>query len=137
MVSTVPIVNYLRLDEGGARLVSTDCDACEARYLGTRIACARCGARAFSENPLADEGTVGSFTIIHRAPKGVTVPYVSALVDLKDGFTIKTNIIDCPPDPEHVVLGMHVGLATYELGTDDQGTTAVGFGFTPTSEESK
>ena len=41
------------------------------------------------------------------------------------------NIINCPPDPEHVKLGMQVKLATYSLGTDEAGTEAVGFGFEP------
>jgi uncharacterized OB-fold protein len=137
VAATIPIVNYLRLGDTGPRLLSTDCTTCGARYLGTRIACARCGGREFGERPLADTGTIGSFTIIHRAPRGVVTPFVSALVDLADGFTIKANIIDCPADPEHVRLGLAVRLRTFELGTDDDGTTAIAFGFAPvTSEES-
>ena len=33
------------------------------------------------------------------------------------------------PDPEHVQLGMKVKLATYSIGSDDNGTEAIGFGF--------
>jgi uncharacterized OB-fold protein len=133
MASTIPIVNYLRLDGGEPQLVSTDCQTCGARYLGTRIACAKCGGRKFAEHVLANAGTIGSFTIIHRAPRGVATPFVSALVDLTDGFTIKANIIDCPADPEHVRLGLRVQLRTFELASDDEGTTAIGFGFAPAS----
>ena len=35
------------------------------------------------------------------------------------------------PDPDHVTLGMKVKLATYPIGTDDNGTEAIGFGFEP------
>jgi hypothetical protein len=35
------------------------------------------------------------------------------------------------PDPEHVHTGMKVRLATYPVGTDDEGTEAIGFGFEP------
>ena len=38
-----------------------------------------------------------------------------------------------PADPEHVTLGMKVQLGTYSLGTDDNGTEAIGFGFKPLS----
>ena len=39
--------------------------------------------------------------------------------------------INIPADPEHVSLGMHVRLATEVVGTDDEGTEAIGFGFEP------
>jgi hypothetical protein len=47
------------------------------------------------------------------------------------GTSIRTNIINIEPDPEHVTLGMKVKLATYTIGTDDNGTEAIGFGFEP------
>ena len=40
-------------------------------------------------------------------------------------------MINTEPDPEHVKLGMKVRLAMYTVGTDDDGTEAVGFGFEP------
>jgi hypothetical protein len=44
---------------------------------------------------------------------------------------VRTNLINVPPDPEHVSLGMKVRLATYSMGIDDNGTEAIGFGFEP------
>jgi hypothetical protein len=44
---------------------------------------------------------------------------------------VRGNLINVEPDPEHVTLGMPVQLATQVIGTDEQGTEAVGFGFEP------
>jgi uncharacterized OB-fold protein len=55
---------------------------------------------------------------------------VAALVDC-EGTSVRANIINVEPDPEHVTLGMKVRLATESIGTDDDGTEAIGFGFEP------
>jgi uncharacterized OB-fold protein len=125
------VVNNLRLDGDGPRLVATVCEACEARYLGNRMACARCGGTAFTEREAATRGTVGSFTILHRGPASVPRPFVSALVDLEDGLTVKANLIGCRPDPAEVRLNMPVELRTFEAGTDGDGVTAIAFAFAP------
>jgi uncharacterized OB-fold protein len=127
----VPIVNYLMLDDGAPHLVAQECTSCGARYLANRLACARCGKREFSPRTLPTTGEVGSFTIIHRAAPGVPTPYVSALVDLDDGTTVKSNVVGCPADDNAVRLHMRVRLTTFIAGTDDDGTTAIAFGFEP------
>ena len=63
-------------------------------------------------------------------PPGIPVPFVAAVVDC-DGTSVRANLINVPPDPEHVSLGMKVRLATEVIGTDDNATEAVGFGFEP------
>lgn len=79
---------------------------------------------------IATEGEVRAFTIVTLAAPGVPVPFVAAVVDC-DGTSVRGNIINTEPDPDHVKLGMRVRLATFSLGTDDHGTEAVGFGFEP------
>jgi uncharacterized OB-fold protein len=74
---------------------------------------------------------VRSFSIIHRAAKNVPVPYVSAIVDLDGGGTVKANVVNVEPDPDHVRLGMRVRLTTFPVGSDDDGTEAIAFGFEP------
>jgi hypothetical protein len=44
---------------------------------------------------------------------------------------VRANVVDVPPDPEHVQLGMKVRLTTQVVGVDAAGTEAVGFGFQP------
>ena len=64
------------------------------------------------------------------AAPGVPVPFVSAIVDC-GGTSVRGNVINVEASPEHVSLGMKVALATYTIGTDDNGTEAIGFGFAP------
>ena len=64
------------------------------------------------------------------AAPGIQVPFVASVVDC-GGTSVRGNVINTPPDPEHVTLGMKVRLATYPVGTDDDGTEAIGFGFEP------
>ena len=131
MATQIPLVSYLALDNGSPHLVANTCNQCGARFLDRRNACARCGAREFSPTSLATTGKVTSFTIVQRAAPGVKVPFVSAVVELTDGASVQANIVDTDPDPDHVALGMAVKLTTYVVGTDDNGTEAVAFGFAP------
>ncbi len=80
--------------------------------------------------PIGTHGEVRSFTIVTLAAPGVPVPFVAAVVDC-DGTSVRANLINVEPDPEHVTLGMKVRLATYSLGTDDDGVEAIGYGFEP------
>jgi uncharacterized OB-fold protein len=137
VVHQVPIVNYLDISGERPALVATVCEKCEAAYFGHRIACSRCGGRSFRAGKVADTGYVRSFTIIHRGPPTIPTPYVSAVVVLDDGVAVKANVVGCPPDPEHVHLGMRVRLTTYVAGTDDNRTEAVAFGFAPIMEEAE
>jgi uncharacterized OB-fold protein len=76
------------------------------------------------------DGILTSFSIVTFAAPGVPVPFVSGIVDC-DGTSVRGNVINCEPSPEAVHLGMKVRLATYVLGTDDNGVEAIGFGFEP------
>ena len=131
MGKQVPIVDYLVLDEGAPYLVANRCDNCGALYFDRRNACAKCSGRSFSKQRLADDGTVRSFTIVHRAAPGVPTPYVSAIVDLSGGGVVKANLLNVEPDPDHVQFGMKVRLATTVAGVDDDGTEAIQFGYEP------
>jgi uncharacterized OB-fold protein len=130
-VARIPVVDYLVLDDGEPHLVAHECTNCGARFFDRRNACAGCVATGFVTVPVAAEGELRSFTIVEFAAPGVAVPFVAGVVDC-GGTSVKGNVINCPPDPANVTLGMRVRLATYSLGTDDHGTEAVGFGFEPT-----
>jgi uncharacterized protein len=129
MVTQVPLVEYLVLGDA-PHLVANECTSCGARFFDRRNACAGCFGTEFRRVDIATEGTVRAFTIVALAAPGIPVPFVSAIVDC-GGTSVRTNIINTPPDPEHVSLGMKVRLATYAVGTDDNGVEAVGFGYEP------
>lgn len=129
MAEQIPLVDYLELGER-PHLVAHECTSCGARYFGRRNACAACFATGFRDVPVATEGVLRTFTIVSFAAKGVPVPFVAGVVDC-DGTSVRGNVINTDPDPEHVKLGMKVRLATYVVGTDDEGTEAIGYGFEP------
>jgi uncharacterized OB-fold protein len=133
MASQVPLVDYLVLGEQ-PHLVAHECPTCGARYFDRRNACASCGGTAFGAANVATDGEVRSFTIVTFAAPGVSVPFVSAIIDC-GGTSVRGNLINVEPTPEHVRLGMKVRLATYSLGTDDNGTEAIGFGFEPVEND--
>ena len=129
------MVSYLSLGGHGnePHLVAQECKQCGALYFDRRNACAHCSSQSFGPRDLATTGVVRSFSIIYQAAPGVPVPYVSSVVDLDGGGSVKTKILNCEPDPEHVQLGMKVKMTTFPAGTDDDGTEAVAFGFEPIS----
>ena len=129
MSEQVPLVDYLVLDDE-PHLVAHECVSCGARYFDRRNACASCFRNEFRDVEVPNEGTVGTFTIVAFAAPGIPVPFVSAVIDC-DGTPVRGNLINVEPDPDHVSTGMKVRLATYSLGTDDNGTEAIGFGFEP------
>ena len=125
----IPLVDYLVLGDR-PHLVANECTGCGARYFDRRNACARCFGTEFRSAEVATEGEVRAFTIVTLAAPGIPVPFAAAVVDC-GGTSVRGNLINVDPDPEHVHLGMKVRLATYSLGADDDGTEAVGFGFEP------
>ncbi len=135
MAKQVPIVDYLVIDDGPPHLVAWEAVDSGALYFDRRNADALGGGTEFKRRTLGTDGVVRSFTIVQRGVPGVPVPYVSALVDLDGGGCVKGNIVSCPPDPDHVALGMPVRMTTFVAGTDDDGTEAVAFAFEPTNRE--
>jgi uncharacterized OB-fold protein len=127
--SQVPFVDYLVLGDS-PHLVANECTTCGARFFDRRNACAACFATDFKQVDVATEGVLRSFTIVSFAAPGVDVPFVAGVVDC-DGTSVRANIVNCPPDPEHVTLGMRVRLTTFPVGTDSAGTQAINFGFEP------
>ena len=130
MAERVPLVDYLSLDDP-PHLVANECVSCGARFFDRRNACAACGkAEGFESVDVPTEGELRSFTIVAFAAPGVPVPFVAGVVDC-GGTSVRGNIVNIEPDPDHVPLGMKVRLTTFPIGTDSAGTEAIGFGFEP------
>jgi len=129
MSRQVPLVDYLVLGSD-PHLIAHQCRRCGARYFDRRNACANCEGDEFGDVAIATTGELRAFTIVSMAAPGIAVPFVAGVVDC-EGTSVRANIINTPPDPDHVSLGMKVKLATYSIGTDEQGTEAIGFGFEP------
>lgn len=127
----VPIVDYLVLEDGDPYLRANECTTCGSLYFDRRNGCGKCGGREFTTRRLADTGKVRTFTIVHRAARGIPTPYVSTVVDLDGGGMAKANLVEIPPDPDDIELGMSVRITTFVVDEDDNGDEAVSFGFAP------
>ena len=124
------MVDYLVLGDD-PYLVAKACTSCGARFFDRRNACAACGSDAgFDDVEVVREGELTAFTIVTFAAPGVPVPFVAGVVDCA-GTSVRGNIVNVEPDPDHVRLGMKVRLTTVPIGTDSAGTEAVGYGFEP------
>ena len=125
----IPLVSYLSLSPS-PHLVANECTNCGARFFDRRNACAGCFSTEFRPVDVPTSGVLKAFTIVAFAAPGVPVPFVAGVIDC-GGTSVRGNIINVDPTPEKISLGMKVRLTTYSLGTDDDGTEAIGFGFEP------
>lgn len=106
----LPVVPFLKIPEKGEPyLEGVRCSACKSVFLGTRDVCAKCGARKQLEpTKLANKGELYVYSITYRSFPGIETPYVSAVVDLDGGGTVKGNLIGIEPDPKKIKMGMKV-----------------------------
>ena len=129
MSKQVPLVDYLVLGDA-PHLVANECTSCGARFFDRRSACASCSGTEFTTVDIDTEGVLRTFSIVSMAAPGIEVPFVAAIIDC-GGTSVRANVVNTTPDPEHVTLGMKVKLATFPIGMDAEGTEAIGFGFEP------
>lgn len=134
MPERIPLVSYLVIDDGAPYLLAWESVDSGALYLGRRNADARSGGTEFRRRRLSRTGTVRTFTIVHRAGPGVSVPFVSVVVDLDGGGVVRANLLDVAPEPGTVPPGLRVELTTYVAGRDREGKEAVAFAFRPLRE---
>jgi uncharacterized protein len=133
--SPLPVVDFLKIPAGGEPyLEGHRCKACGAVFLGERSVCSKCGTRDQIEAiRLSDRGRLHVYSIVNRSFPGIDVPYVSAVVDLEGGGTVKGNLIGVPPDPAKIELGMPVRVVFKDaLGRKDkQGNSYLSYFFEP------
>jgi uncharacterized OB-fold protein len=131
----LPAVDFLKLpDDGEPYLEGYRCKNCQAIFLGERHVCSKCGTRgALSAVKLSNKGKLYVYSIVHRSFPGVAVPYVSAVVDLDGGGTVKGNLIGIEPDPAKIRLGMPVEVIYKDaLGRKDkEGNSYLSYFFQP------
>ncbi|MFQ5919891.1 MAG: Zn-ribbon domain-containing OB-fold protein [Thermoplasmata archaeon] len=129
------IPRFWREIQSRYNLVGTRCGNCGTLDFPPRDVCPKCGRKSIGKMekvPLSGKGSVVSFTTVHQAPKGFdgTKPYLLAIVELKDGARLTSQIIDC--DPADIAIGMPVEATFRKLGQD--GTSGIiyyGYKFRP------
>ena len=134
--SRVPAAAFIRVPEQGAPWIEGfRCPDCGAVALERTMACRKCTSRAPQASfTAATQGRLYAWTVVRRSYPGIPVPFVSAIVDLDDGLTVKGTLRDV--DPDAVKSGMRVELKFDDANgaTDPQGCSYVGFHFIPAGE---
>lgn len=135
----LPIVDYLKIpDEGKPYLEGQRCTDCGSVFLGPRPTCSKCFARGRMETiRLSGRGSLYVYTIVCRSFPGARVPFVSAVVDLDGGGTVKGNLIGVEADPAKIRMGMPVRVVFKDVGsTDKKGNSYLSYFFEPAEEGS-
>ncbi len=130
----LPVVPFLKIpDKGDPYLEGHKCKNCGSIFLGQRTVCSSCAARDQMEAiKLANKGELYVYSITHRSFPGIETPYVSAVVDLDGGGSVKGNLINIDPDPEKIKMGMRVDVI-YQIAPrkDKEGNEYLTYYFQP------
>jgi uncharacterized OB-fold protein len=90
-------------------LVRPVCAACGRSFFTPQIACPACLSTEWAYEPSSGRGTVYSATVVHRAPfPGLATPYQVAIVDLEEGWSMLSNIVDSPEAPAPIGTAVEV-----------------------------
>lgn len=131
----LPVVDWLKLpDDGDPFIEGHKCTECGAVFLGERENCSSCSSRgAIEAVKLSNSGKLYAYSIVHRSFPGIEVPYISAIVDLDGGGTVKGNLINIDPDPDKIQFDMPVEVVYKDaLGRKDRdGNSYISYFFQP------
>jgi uncharacterized OB-fold protein len=131
-----PILPILKL-EPKPHLVGSKCPTCGALYLDlNRVACSKCGtAGPFPQVDFSNQGKVWVFSVVHQSFPGIKTPYATAIVDLPEGISVRSSLVDV--DTEEMeknpqkAFGMPVELTTAVVAKDREGHDVVAFQYRP------
>jgi uncharacterized OB-fold protein len=71
---------------------------CGENFFTPRLACPNCLSETWKWVESSGSGRIYSFTVCHRPPvPGFAVPYVLAIVELDEGWSMLTNLVECEP----------------------------------------
>ncbi|MFC9981069.1 Zn-ribbon domain-containing OB-fold protein [Gordonia sp. NPDC127522] len=89
------------------RLVVPNCEQCGSRFFPPERLCPACRSARWTYTESSGIAVIRSHTVVFRAPTADFVtPYIVAVVEVDNEWTMLTNIIGSPPDA--VVDGMSV-----------------------------
>jgi uncharacterized protein len=91
------------------RLTVPRCERCGRRFFRPEWACTHCGSTDWHWVDSSGRGVLYSYTTVFRAPSPAFVtPYVLATIDLDDGYSMFSNVVDCPPDQVRIGMRLQV-----------------------------
>ncbi len=99
------------------QLAVQKCDACGKMRFPACPVCLACDSPKASWVPVSGRGQVFSFTVMHRAyHPAIKVPYTLAVIELKEGVKITSNVVGI--EPSKVKCGMPVEVLFEKLSDE-------------------
>lgn len=115
--------------DGTVRLVGSECNDCSEKVFPPTDVCPECMSENMSSLKLSEEGNLYSWSVVHAAPKGWSLPFVAAYVDLPEDVRVFSHIVDADPDSLKMDMPVKAQIAT--LGHDEMGAPFESYAFTP------
>ncbi|MDG1205709.1 MAG: OB-fold domain-containing protein [Pseudomonadales bacterium] len=94
------------------------CEDCSHIYFPPRPFCPKCASKSVKVFSASGEATLYSYVINHRPHPAFDGPYSIAVVTLKEGPRMMTNIINCEQTPERLRLDMSLRVVFEDLSQD-------------------
>ncbi|MFC2174600.1 Zn-ribbon domain-containing OB-fold protein [archaeon] len=121
------------------RMESTMCSSCNTYFFPPRNFCPTCRRKSKIEPYVpSGKGKVYSYSIVHVAQEGfeLEVPYVLAIVELKEGAKVTAQV--CDVNFDELKIGMPVETTFRRISEGgEKGIIHYAYKFIPTSEQSK
>jgi uncharacterized protein len=132
-----PIVPFLKLDPK-PHLIAVKCSNCGSIFMDLkRVACSKCGStkEKFNEVSLSDKGKVYVFSVVHQSYPGIKTPYITAIVDLPEGVSVRATLVDLDPElaqkEPKKVFDLPVEMVTQVAAKDREGHDVIAFSYKP------
>jgi uncharacterized OB-fold protein len=101
------------------KLLIQECKDCNSKIFYPRKLCPECWSSNLAWSVASGKGKIFTFTITMAGVEKKfqeDLPYILALVDLKEGVRMMTNIVECKP--EAVKIGMDVEVVFEEVSEE-------------------
>ena len=91
------------------RLLLPRCNECGRHHFRPEVACTHCLSLDWTWVEASGRATLYSYTEIHRAPiPGFRTPAVLAIVELEEGVTMFSSVIECAPGELRIGMSLQV-----------------------------
>ena len=98
------------------KLLLNSCPSCDKAYFPPRPFCPVCGNRDVEIKQASGKGRLYSYIINHLPAPGYEPPFTVAVVMLDEGVKMVANLLECPPDPEALILDMPLEVTFEQRG---------------------
>ena len=93
------------------KLMYQQCSTCNAVQTFPRSLCSACGSTQLEWKESAGQGTILSYTEVHRGPSVAfkpDQPYLLAIIEMNEGFRLMTNLRNCTADAVRIDMPIRI-----------------------------